>query len=187
MVETKKQATCAERVSHHLSSRLDDLRLLMEECPECESPPGEVGESGCPNCGGTGSSGETEAGCGLCSGSGSIDCPKCLEMIEQGREDGDGNGGLFEYGLSFDYVASGTFPDQSEGYWRFQISWGGPSDEFRFFASYPNAEPYRIEYWFMDWFDGAMEDVTQESIVRDVWQQFHDVGAIQSEFDQAME
>ena len=31
--------------------------------------------------------------------------------------------------LSFDYVAPHTFNDQPEGYWRWQFSWGGPSDE----------------------------------------------------------
>ena len=35
-------------------------------------------------------------------------------------------GEFHEYGLAFDYVAPGTFNDQREGYWRYQISWGGP-------------------------------------------------------------
>ncbi len=63
-----------------------------------------------------------------------------------------------EYGLSFDYVAPETFPDQPEGYFRYQISWGGPSDEFRIYAQRLGEYSYsiyRIEYWFLDWFDGA--------------------------------
>jgi len=63
-------------------------------------------------------------------------------------------GPLNEYGLSFDYVAPFTWPKQRMGYFRYQISWGGPSDEFRFYIDEQH-KPYRIEYWFMDWFDGA--------------------------------
>ena len=62
---------------------------------------------------------------------------------------------IYEYGLSFDYVAPGTFKDQAEAYWRYQLSWGGPSDEIRFFASQPDGPAYKIEYWLLDWFDGA--------------------------------
>ena len=54
-----------------------------------------------------------------------------------------------EYGLSFDYVEADTFDNQPKGYHRFQISWGGPSDELRFYSL------DRVEYWYMDWFDGA--------------------------------
>jgi hypothetical protein len=61
---------------------------------------------------------------------------------------------LNEYGLSFDYVAPHTFGDQERGYFRYQLSWGGPSDEFRFYTN-PDFSPYWVEYWFMDWFDGA--------------------------------
>ena len=56
--------------------------------------------------------------------------------------------GLNEYGLSMDYVEPGTFNDQREGYFRWQLSWGGPSDEFRL---YDNDD---LEYWFLDWGDG---------------------------------
>lgn len=72
---------------------------------------------------------------------------------------------LSEYGLSADYVAPGTFgDDQDEGYFRWQLSWGGPSDEFRFYVS-PHRHgfaPYRIEYRFHDWFDGAGVDLSGE-------------------------
>lgn len=43
-------------------------------------------------------------------------------------------GQLHEYGLSFDYVAPGTFKWAKRGFWRYQISWGGPSEEFRFYG-----------------------------------------------------
>ena len=63
-------------------------------------------------------------------------------------------GSLNDYGLCVDYVEPGTFEDQKEGYIRYQLSWGGPSDEFRFFIN-PDGSIHRIEYWFLDWFDGA--------------------------------
>ncbi len=68
---------------------------------------------------------------------------------------------LFDYGLSFDYVEAGTFRDQQQGYYRYQISWGGPQDEFRF---YPGGryDAWRVEYWFLNWFDGASRELKGE-------------------------
>ena len=57
-------------------------------------------------------------------------------------------------GLGFDYVEPHTFTDQLEGYWRWQFSGGGPSDELRAFVN-ENKEIHRLEYWFLDWMDGA--------------------------------
>ena len=74
-------------------------------------------------------------------------------------------GNLSEYGLSFDYVEPDTFNDQPFGYYRYQLSWGGPSDEFRFWP-HDNS----ITYHFMDWFDGAKRhtaDPTIEAIFDD--------------------
>ena len=57
-------------------------------------------------------------------------------------------------GLGFDYVEPHTFEHQLEGYWRWQFSWGGPGDELRgYFNEY--GELHRLEYWFLDWYDGA--------------------------------
>ena len=83
---------------------------------------------------------------------------------------------FFDYinqrGLSFDYVEPYTFNDQSEGYWRFQLSWGGPSDEFRIYTKgeYSKEIDY-IEYWYMDWFDGALVDA-DDDIIRDICDMF---------------
>lgn len=68
-----------------------------------------------------------------------------------------------EYGLAFDFVAMGTFSDQTEPYFRWQLSTGGPGDEFRIFATRRSAakwDVHRIEYWFLDWFDGAKVTLT---------------------------
>ena len=96
---------------------------------------------------------------------------------------GEGNEGshpeegttLFEYGLSADYVAPDTFDDQPEGFFRWQLSWGGPSDEFRFYVgSQGRFGPCvdGVEYRFHAWFDGAGVDLDGEDLARlkDVFQ-----------------
>ena len=65
-------------------------------------------------------------------------------------------GPFYEYGLNYDYVELGTFNDQQEDYFRFQISWGGPSEEVRFY------EDGKIEFVYLDWFSGVGFDVTRE-------------------------
>lgn len=100
-------------------------------------------------------------------------------------------GTLRDYGLSFDYVAPHTFDDQDTGYFRWQLSWGGPSDEFRFYVS-PCAygwEPDQIEYWFMDWFDGAHRVLTGEAkeLLTSVFNDFDNMEATQTQYDEAME
>ncbi len=51
-------------------------------------------------------------------------------------------GDFHDYGLSFDFVAA---DENSNGYYRFQLCWGGPSSEIRFF------EDGTIEAVYMDW------------------------------------
>ena len=72
--------------------------------------------------------------------------------------------------LAFDYVEPHTFTDQAEGYWRWQFSWGGPSDELRGYVN-EHKELHRLEYWFLDWFDGASIMVS-DIIVLNVLEQF---------------
>ena len=69
---------------------------------------------------------------------------------------------LSEYGLSFDYVEPGTFNDQETGYFRYQLSWGGPSDEFRIYLNYDGLIDH-IEYWYLDWYDGASIKISFDS------------------------
>lgn len=108
-----------------------------------------------------------------------------LDDIRESLEEGT----LFELGLGFDYVAPETFDDQDEGYWRYQLSWGGPSDEFRFYADDPKDYYPIVEYWFLDWFDGAHRILTGPDVelLYQVWQNFMDVGAVQNEYDNNME
>ena len=59
-------------------------------------------------------------------------------------------GRLEEYGLCVDRVPADTFGTHP-GYWRYQISWGGPAEEFRYYDEGGG----HVEFWFLDWGDGA--------------------------------
>ena len=124
------------------------------------------------------------------------DLEKLFEACQKGDEEVEGLGTFNEYGLAFDYVAPGTFDyvapgtfqDQKRGYFRYQLSWGGPSDEFRFYTD-ENFNPVRIEYWFMDWYDGAKIILkgTSHSLLMDIWGSFQDCGTVEAEFQKAKE
>ena len=83
----------------------------------------------------------------------------------------DSNEALCEFGFTFDYVEPNTFDDQKHGYWRYQLSWGGPSDELRFYLD-DNNELYKAEYGYFDWFDGAVIDVTNEGNIQELWDNY---------------
>ncbi len=78
---------------------------------------------------------------------------------------------LFDYvnqtALCWDYVEPFTFDDQREGYYRLQLSWGGPSDEFRIYTDMSKTIK-EIEYWYMDWFDGACVKVPEDTVSWDI-------------------
>jgi len=78
------------------------------------------------------------------------DYPLILEKLK------DEYGEPSDYGLSFDFVEPGTFPEQREEYLRYQISWGGPSEEFRIYAT------GEVEFWFLDWFKGEHINLNPE-------------------------
>ena len=106
-----------------------------------------------------------------------------LENPEKSDED---LGNMYEYGLSFDYVAPNTFKGQRKGYFRYQLSWGGPSDEFRIYVDL-GYNPYRIEYWFLDWFDGAYKILYGENfkLLVEIFQMFFvDSGTAQAKYEE---
>ena len=80
---------------------------------------------------------------------------KCVDLVHERwkQRQEDLKDPEFE-GLGFDYVEPHTFNDQVEGYWRWQFSWGGPSDELRAYVN-EHKEIHRLEYWYLDWGDGA--------------------------------
>jgi len=76
-----------------------------------------------------------------------------FENIIQDIKDRYGN--KEDYGLSFDYVEEGTFSDQREPFIRFQLSWGGPQEEFRFYAD------ESCEFWYLDWGTGEHKNLDE--------------------------
>ena len=110
------------------------------------------------------------------------------EAYKEGEEDVEDLGNIYEYGLCFDYVAplyvdSG---DQSEGYFRYQISWGGPSSEYRFYVT-PDFSSYKVEYWFLDWYDGASRTLsgTDRELLMEIYDWFKDCGTVEREYEKA--
>lgn len=94
---------------------------------------------------------------------------------------------ICNYGLSIDYVAPNTFKGQRAGYLRWQVSYGGPSDEWRFYFVPGENKPYKIEYWFLDWFDGAKVTCTNGEIALRLWEWLNDNGTPQHEYEKAIE
>lgn len=114
------------------------------------------------------------------------DLSKLWEAYKDGEEEVEDLGTFGEYGLAFDYVAAGTFSDQKVGYFRYQICYGGPTEEFRF---YTDAE-YNvgtIEFWLLDWFDGASIDLTGSdfNLLEEIFEDFKGCGCVQAEYEKA--
>ena len=91
-----------------------------------------------------------------------------------------------EYGLAFDYVAPGTFGDQKRGYFRYQISYGGPSEEFRFYSD-ENLNITGCYFWFLHWFDGASVRVTGRNLDtwREIWEGFKEIDLLTPKMKEA--
>jgi len=98
----------------------------------------------------------------------------------------DEYGNFIEYGLCFDYVQGGTQYNEDEGYFRYQLSYGGPSDEFRFFTD-AEFNCYRIEYWFLDWNDGASRRLFNDDkeLMLEIFNWFYDSETVKHEFKKA--
>lgn len=78
-------------------------------------------------------------------------------------------GSFYEYGLAFDFVEA---DEDSDGYYRFLICWGGPSSEVRIF------QDGNIEVVYMDWFVGVGFNVNTWTSFNWLVQQFEDIGGI---------
>jgi len=93
-----------------------------------------------------------------------------VRAMEQGRDDDPEVGPFNEYGLAFEYVVS---EGHKRGFFRWLLSTGGPGDEFRFFVS-PGRHGWavdRVEYWFLDWWDGAHRALSGRNLelLRTLW------------------
>ena len=96
----------------------------------------------------------------------------CAERIDEQWRDRkeDLKDPEYDY-LGFNYVEPHTFNDQLEGYWRWQFSWGGPSDERRAYVNRDDSI-HRVEYWFMDWMDGAKLELQPDN---HAWQRLEEM------------
>ena len=114
------------------------------------------------------------------------DLSKLWEAYQKGDEEVEDLGTFNEYGLCFDYVSQDTFKDQDEAYFRYQLSYGGPQDEFRFFVN-PDLSLHRVEYWFLDWFDGAhiVLNGEKKELLSEIWDFFVEIGSAQAELEKA--
>jgi len=115
------------------------------------------------------------------------DLTKLWNLWKQDTEASDEElGNWNEYGLGVDYVAPGTFENQKRGYLRYQLSWGGPSDEFRFYLD-ESLNPTRIEYWFMDWFDGAKIILKGQplALLEEIYEELKETGTVQAKIEEA--
>ena len=76
------------------------------------------------------------------------------EIKEMYKADVENCGGGFDphHALHVDVIVDENGDPQ---YGQYLMSWGGPSDELRFYYN------GKIEYVFMDWFDSATRDVTE--------------------------
>lgn len=78
-------------------------------------------------------------------------------------------GSFYDYGLSFDFVGA----EKGEpGFYRYQFSWGGPSEELRIY------EDGRIIFVYLDWFVGIGFDVSGEDWAEWVKDWFEGCGSI---------
>jgi hypothetical protein len=76
--------------------------------------------------------------------------------------------------LAFDFIEANTFDNQPDGYHRLQLSWGGPSDEVRYYTKDEHEKFYKITYSYMDWFDGAEIEVFDD-IWHNIFNDFTDI------------
>ena len=84
-----------------------------------------------------------------------------LDQFKKGLKSKDPMNWLGESVLGFDYVKPETFNNQEQGYWRMQISWGGPSDEVRWYTN--NGINFsKTTYAYLDWFDGDEIEIDNE-------------------------
>ena len=90
------------------------------------------------------------------------------EVLNQFADLGDFN----NYGLSFDFVEA---DEDSDAYYRFVISWGGPSSEIRFHLNLDTEAVYQ------DWFCGVCFNVTTHEDFIWLRMQFEELGMLDFE------
>jgi len=79
------------------------------------------------------------------------------------------------YALCFDYVSNIKSP-----YWRYQIAWGGPAYEVRFYHD------DSIEFVYLDWFVGVGFDVSNDEVFQELKERLKDLGLFESAREEAL-
>jgi len=92
---------------------------------------------------------------------------------------------LCNYGLSIEYVLPDYEAGVRKGFLRWLISWGGPSDEWRFYFVPGENEPYKIEYIFADWYDSAKTVCTKGRVTNLLWDWLNEIGTPMFEYEKA--
>jgi len=102
---------------------------------------------------------------------------KCADLVQGNYEreceylngliaEDDEDDSIFDYGLSFSWMPAAE--PGKPGYFCWLLSWGGPQDEFRFYVD-PDICLYKVEYWYLDWNDGAKVNVSIDDKDRPEW------------------
>lgn len=112
-------------------------------------------------------------------------CDKSEKAKQTILEEYGSRGSFYDYGLSIDYVVPGTFKNK-EGYLRYQLSWGGPSEEVRFYWSPGSHEAYKIEFVYMDWGTGVGFNVLREDWAQWLFNYFDETGTLEAEQRKAL-
>ena len=79
---------------------------------------------------------------------------------------------LYEYALCLDYVDQ---EGKEPGYYRYQISSGGPQEEIRYYIRKDVpidgylGDMTIVEFWLLDWFDGASTQLTGDDLELALW------------------
>jgi len=182
--QNKRDLPCGERVHGTAESRLEDIRLMLSPTRDDV----ELADDGTLDTVLTIGDeqfrfSDTEA---YRDDDGTLDLDAMLDDVFDEMADTMLER-FYEYGLAFDYVEPHTFTDQDEGYLRFQISCGGPSEEIRYYVSplRRGYELHRAEFWLHDWFDGAYRNVTNDERARAVFDLFNECGSVDSAIQDA--
>ena len=79
---------------------------------------------------------------------------------------------LYEYALCFDYVDQ---EGKEPGYYRYQISSGGPQEEIRYYTRKDvpidgyHLKYLAVEFWLLDWYDNASIELTRDDAELALW------------------
>ena len=113
------------------------------------------------------------------------DIRKLLKSYYDGEEEHEELGNVFDYGLEFTYIRGNR---DHYGYWCFLISWGGPSEEFRFYAD-REYRVYKIEFAFMDWFDCHSRKLygNDHKVLEEFWELLVDIESARIAYEKEMD